>query len=141
MSTSENKQLVRRCITEAVNEGKPELLENFLSRDFVNHTDKTRGGAAIEEAREHLLAVRRTYPDLKLTVQDQIAEGDIVVTRLKMRGTHKGEWLGMKPTGKIVEIDGVNIDRVVDGRIVEHWGVANTLEALLEIEALKMPLS
>ena len=84
-----------------------------------------------------MLGVRRTYPDLHVTIEQQIAEGDWVVTRITARGTHRGEWLRMKPTGKTVEITGVNIDRVVNDRIVEHGGAANLLEAFLEIGAVK----
>jgi predicted ester cyclase len=60
------------------------------------------------------------------------------VTRVTARGTHEGVWLGMRPTGKKVEMTGVNIDRVVDGLIVEHSGAANTLEPLLEIGAIRV---
>jgi hypothetical protein len=78
--------------------------------------------------------VREIYPDLRLTVEQQIAEGEWVATRVTARGTHRGGvWLGMKPTGKSVEITAVNIDRVVDGRIVEHGGAANLLEPMLAI--------
>jgi predicted ester cyclase len=71
-----------------------------------------------------------------LTVEQQIAEAEWVVTRVTMRGTHRGEWQGIKPTGKPVEITAVNIDRVVRGRIVEHGGAANVLGPLLEIGAI-----
>jgi predicted ester cyclase len=73
-----------------------------------------------------------------VTVEQQIAEGEWVVSRITARGTHLGTWLGMKPTGEWVEITGVNIDRVVDGRIVEHGGAANLLGPLLEIGAIRV---
>lgn len=82
--------------------------------------------------------VRRTYPDLFLTVEQQIAEGEWVVTRVTARGTHEGVWLGMRPTGQNLEMTAVNIDRVVDGRIVEHGGAANLLEPFLEIGAIRI---
>ena len=88
--------------------------------------------------KEHILGVRGTYPDLHLTIEQQIAEGDWVVTRITARGTHQGEWLGIRPTGKAVAFTGVNIDKVVDGRIVEHGGAANLLEPLLEIGAIQV---
>ena len=85
-----------------------------------------------------MLGVRETYPDLHVEIEQQIAEGDWVVTRITARGTHSGSWLGMKPTGKAIEISGVNIDKVIDGRIVEHGGAANLLEPLLEIGAIRV---
>jgi predicted ester cyclase len=71
-------------------------------------------------------------------VTQQIAEGDWVVTQVVMRGTHQGEWLGIAPTRKAVEITAVNMDRVVQGRIVEHGGAANLLEPLLRIGAIQV---
>ena len=71
-------------------------------------------------------------------MEQQVAEGDWVVTLITARGTHTGKWLGMKPTGKTVEITGVNVDKVVDGRIVEHGGAANLLLPLLEIGAIRV---
>lgn len=65
-------------------------------------------------------------------------EGEWVVTRVTMRGTHRGEWLGIKPTAKPVEVTAVNIDRVVDGRIVEHGGAANLLAPLSKSGAIKI---
>lgn len=88
--------------------------------------------------RARVLGVRRTYPDLHITVDQQIAEGDWVATRITARGTHLGSWLNIKPTGKQVVITGVNLDRVVEGRIIEHGGAANMLEALLSIGAVKL---
>jgi predicted ester cyclase len=86
---------------------------------------------------QHVLGVRATYPDLHLTIERQIAEGEWVVTQITARGTHRGEWLGIAPTGLPVVITGVNVDRVVGGRIVEHGGAANMLDALLEIGAVR----
>lgn len=69
----------------------------------------------------------------------QVAEDDIVVTWFTMLGTHQGEWGGIKPTNKMLTLRGVNVQRFRDGRIVEQWGGANTLEALLEIGAIRLP--
>jgi predicted ester cyclase len=71
-------------------------------------------------------------------VEQQIAEGEWVATRLTARGTHSGAWMGMTPTGRQVIVTGVNLDRVVNGRIVEHGGAANMLEALLAIGAVQI---
>jgi predicted ester cyclase len=88
--------------------------------------------------RAHVLGVRQTYPDLHITVEQQVAEGDWVATRITARGTHLGWWLGIEPTGQQVAITGVDLDRVVGGRIVEHGGAATMLEALLSIGAVQL---
>jgi steroid delta-isomerase-like uncharacterized protein len=138
MSTAENKRLVRRYIEEVVNTGNVDRIAQFISPDYIDSHDKTGQSSGLEGAKRHVLGVRQTYPDLHVTVEQQIAEGEWVVTRITARGTHQGAWLGMGPTGKKVEITGVNVDRVVDGRIVEHGGAANLLEPLLEIGAMQV---
>ena len=138
MSTAENKLPIRLFIEEVVNTGNVDKLADFISPDYIDNYDKTGLSNGLEGAKAHILSVRQTYLDLHLTVEQQIAEGDWVVTRITARGTHLGTWLGMEPTGKTVEISGVNIDRVVGGRIVEHGGAANTLEAMLAIGAVEV---
>jgi predicted ester cyclase len=138
MTIAENKLLVRRYIEDVVNTGNVEDLASFISLYYVESHDKTGQSNGLEGAKRHILGVRQTYPDLQVTIEQQIAEGDWVASRITARGTHLGSWLGMKPTGKRVEITGVNLDRVLDGRIVEHGGAANLLEPLLEIGAIQV---
>ncbi len=138
MSTEGNKRVVRRYIEEVVNTGNVEKLAEFLAPDYTEVYNNVRYALGLEGAKEHILGGRRTYENLHLTIEQQIAEGDWVVTRVTARGTHRGGWLGTKPTGKTVEMTVVNIDKVVDGRIVEHGGAANMLEPLLEAGAIRV---
>jgi len=138
MSTEENKLLVRRYLEEVVNTGNVGRLTEFISPDYTEVYNNARYPTGVDGAKKHVLGVRETYPDLHVEIEQQIAEGDWVVTRITARGTHSGSWLGMKPTGKAIEISGVNIDKVIDGRIVEHGGAANLLEPLLEIGAIRV---
>ena len=91
----------------------------------------------IEGMKQHMIEVRKTYPDLKMTIIRQYNDGDTVISEFIMEGTHLGEWLGMKPTGKKLRMTGVDIDRLVDGKIVEHGGAVNTFEALFEEGIIK----
>jgi len=138
MSTEENKQLVRRYIEHVVNTGNVDGIAEFISPEYVEVYNNRRHAVGIEGAKSHILGGRQTYPDLHLTIERQIAEGDWVVTQATARGTHQGSWMGMKPTGKAVEITVVNVDKIVDGRIVEHGGAANVLEPLLEVGAIRV---
>ena len=138
MSTEENKLLVRRYYEDVVNTGNVDLIEKFISPEYSEVHDGKRYAIGIEGARAHVLGVRQTYPDLHVTIERQISEGEWVVTCITATGTHRGAWLGIKPTGKPVTFTGVNVDRVVDGRIVEHGGAANMLGPLLEIGAIKV---
>jgi predicted ester cyclase len=136
MSKNDNKKLVRQYYEEVVSTGAVEQVERFISADYVEVHDNKRYSIGIKGAKEHIRGVRETYPDLNLKVEQQIAEGEWIVTRVTMRGTHSGEWQGIKPTGRSVEVTAINIDRVVNGRIVEHGGAANLLGPLLEIGAV-----
>jgi predicted ester cyclase len=138
VSIDKNKLLIRRYIEEVINTGNIDEIEKFISPNYVEVHEGTRHPIGIEGAKAHILGVRQTYPDLHLTVEQQIAEDEWVATCITARGTHKGSWLGIKPTGKAVAYTGVNINRVVDGRIVEHGGAANLLEQLLEIGAIQV---
>ncbi len=138
MPKEQNKKLVRRYYEEIVNTGKVEDIDSFISPNYAEIHDNKKYWIGLEGAKEHVLGVRQTYPDLHLTVEQQIGEGKWVVSRVTMRGTHRGEWLGIKPTGKVLEVSAVNIDKVVAGRIVEHSGAANLLGPLLEAGAVKV---
>jgi len=137
MSLEENKSLVRRFYEEVASTGRVEEIEKFLSPDYTEVMDGKRYETGIEGAKEHILGVRKTYQDLRIEIEKQIAEGEWVVSCIIARGVHTGEWMGMKPTGKPVTFTGVNVDRVVNGRIVEHGGAANMLGPLLEIGAVR----
>lgn len=138
MSLEENKALVRRFYQEVVNTGDVSAIENFIAPEYTEIHDGIRHDAGIEGAKAHILGVRQTYPDLRITIDRQFAEGEWVVSCITARGTHAGWWIGIKPTGKPVAFTGVNIDRIIDGRIVEHGGAANMLAPLLEIGAIRV---
>lgn len=138
METNENKLIIRHYIEEVINTGNVDQVERFISPDYVEIYEGKRYQLGIKGAQEHILGVRQTYPDLKLTVEQQIAEGDWVATSIIARGTHCGVWLGIKPTGKVLTYSAVNVDGVVEGRIVEHGGAANMLGPLLEAGAIRV---
>ena len=139
MYEAENKRLVRRFIEEVINTGDVDRLRDFIAPDFRERNDRPGVIAGIEGCREHILAVRRTYPDLHLDIEEQIAEGEWVATLITMTGTHRGGWPpGAKPANQPVRIAGVNINRVRGGRIVEHGGAANELAAFLEIGLIRV---
>lgn len=136
-STEQNKGVVRRFLEAIVNTGDVSLLPEVIAADCRESNDPTGRSIGLDAMRAHILGVRATYPDLHVTIVRQIAEGDWVATQIEARGTHLGAWAGIAPTGKPVTITGVNLDRIVAGRIVEHGGAANMFEALLAIDAIQ----
>jgi len=87
--------------------------------------------------KQHLLALKKTYPDYTIKIVRQYAAENYIISEFVMKGTHKGEFIGITPTNKVLEITGVNIDKLIDGRIVEHGGAANTFETFLEHQLIK----
>ena len=92
-----------------------------------------------EGYKQHLQGVRSTFPDFQLTIEAQIAEGDLVVTQVTGRGIHQGAWLAISPRGTPVIVTGINIDRLADGKIVEYWAEANTVRMLVQREVRFVP--
>lgn len=138
MSLEDNKRLVRRYYSDVVSTGAIGLIDQFIAPNYVEVHEGKRFELGIEGAKQHVLGVRHTYPDLVVRVDQQIAEGEWVASCVIAIGTQEGEWIGIKPTGKHFEFTGVNIDRVVNGRIVEHGGAANLLLPLLQSGAIRI---
>jgi predicted ester cyclase len=136
-SAERNKAIVRRFY-QVVNSGEVDGIEELVSDEYAETLGGEKRTVGVEGAQAHILGVRQTYPDLELTIERQIAEGEWVATCITARGTHLGSWMGIAPTGKRVTFTGVNVDRVVGGRIIEHGGAANLLAPLLEIGAVKV---
>lgn len=126
----DNKALIRRFYETVVSRHLLDALPRYIGENCVQ-IDGTRSvPLGVPGMRRHLEAVRATYPDLTVTVLRQYAEGDAVISEVVLRGTHLGTFCGIPPTGETVEITGVNIDHVAEGKIVSHGGAANTFEAL-----------
>ena len=132
MAIDGNKDLVRRLYAEVVSAGGTARAGEFVSEDYLDHNAEGAGrGPGV--LRAHVEAVRRTFPDFRLRIEDVVAEGDRVVTRVTARGTHRGRWMSIEPTGALVELKGINIDRVVGGKVIEHWGEADTIGILRQM--------
>jgi steroid delta-isomerase-like uncharacterized protein len=120
MSTEDNKVLNRRVIEEGINQRNQAIFDELSAPDFVWHTtSKTLQGR--EPAREFLSMFFTAFPDGHFTIEDMIAEGDTVVTRLTFRGTHQGNFMGIPPTGKQVNVAEIAILLIANGKAVEQW--------------------
>jgi predicted ester cyclase len=128
----DNKRIIRRYTDEIENTGDVSNIREFIAEDYVEVYNGERYEIGIKGAIDHVLGVRRVFPDLKLTILNQISESEWVVTTYSVTGTFKDEWFGMKPTGKPITFTGVNVDRIRDGKIAEHGGAVNLLDPLLK---------
>jgi steroid delta-isomerase-like uncharacterized protein len=136
--SEQNKAFVRHLIEEVIGRGNFALVDQFVAPDYVGHSSSPEMNTR-EGHKQFLVALRPAFPDLELTVEDQIAEGDKVVTRWTARGTHKSEFTGVPPTGKQVVMDGIDIDRIADGKLVECWTKSDDLGMLQQIGAIPAP--
>lgn len=136
MATEENKAVARRVFDEILNQGNLAAVNELFAIDTVDHNPLPGQVPGFEGAKQGFEVLRTGFPDIHFTVEDQVAEGDKVVTRWTMRGTHTGVFMGRPPTGRPVEIPGIAIFRVVDGRIVDRWRAADDLGRMRQIGAI-----
>ena len=135
MDLEENKALVRRYYQEVLTGRDRDLLARLLDPAFVSHVS----GGPDAEAGAYAAAVDAThvaFPDLVVTVHDQVAEDDKVATRWSATGTHAGDFAGVPATGRLVTVTGIHIHRVRHGRLIEHWEELNVLGVLRQLGVL-----
>jgi steroid delta-isomerase-like uncharacterized protein len=135
MGVEENKRLVRRWFA-ANDQGDDQAIETMLSSDYVDHNPPIPG---LPPGREGIVAgnrlLRAAFSDVIHRIEEQLAEGDKVMTRLRVRGIFTGEFLGYPPTGQEVEISGIAVHRIRDGRLVEHWAQADMAGFMRQVGA------
>jgi steroid delta-isomerase-like uncharacterized protein len=133
--SEENKRISRRIPEEVFGKGNLDVIDELVADDFVNHDPsvppEVPGGS--EGLKTFVQVYRTAFPDLKIKVEDQVAEGDQVVTRWSASGTQKGELMGIPATGKQGAVTGITIDRIKNGRIVESWNNWDTLGLLQQL--------
>lgn len=117
------KALARRAIEEVWNQGKLNVVDELTASTAIFHDANVPGGkfTGPEGFKQFVQIYRNAFPDVRLTINDQIAEGDKVVTRWTATGTHKGQLMAIAPTNKHTTVTGINIDRYQSGKVVEAW--------------------
>ena len=124
-----NKEVIKYFYEVVVSKNLLDELPQYISEDCVQKVDKNEIFIGINGMRKHLEAVKKTYPDYTMEIIRQFEDGETVISEFIMRGTHKGNFIGIAPTNKDIEMTGVDIDKVVNGKIVEHGGAVNTFDA------------
>ena len=136
--SNKNKDIVRKYIDTILNTGDTNHISDFIAEEYTEIHDGKKYKMGIKGAIDHVVGVRNTYPDIQLKIDQQFSDGDYVITCYTMSGTHSGEWMGIKPTNKKITVTGVNVNRIKEGKIVEHGGAANLLMPLLDAQAIKI---
>lgn len=135
MSTEENKNIVRRY-QEILNSNDLDALDEVLSEKFLTPRMMPGMPPGREGAKQIHQATLRGMPDWHTKIEELIAEGDNVVARVTMTGTHTGDFFGFPATGKTIRFTGIYIARIADGKIIEHWGEEDSLGLLQQLGAM-----
>ena len=141
MLSETNKTVSRRFFEEVFSKGNLNVLDEIVAKDQVNSGPSNLPGLPTgpEGAKQIVTMYRNAFPDLRVTVDEQIAEGDKVVTRWTAHGTNQGELLGIPATGKSSTVTGISIDRIVNGKVAESWGIFDQFGMMQQLGVIPTP--
>ena len=134
--SQDNAARFRRLI-DAFSSGDLTVIDELVAADCIEH--QRGNGQGSEGAKDVVRTLHRWLSDFTLTIEDLVVDGDTVWTRNRARGTNSGSVMGNAPTGRIVEVDVIDIGRFEDGKLVEHWGIADQLGLMLQLGIVSGP--
>ena len=138
--SEKNKAIAARIPLEAFNQGKLEVIDELIADNSIDHGELPPGMPPGKEGVKLLIkSLRGAFPDFKIKIGLQVAEGDLVVQQATATGTMKGEFAGMPPSGKTATWEAIHITRIKDGKIVEHWQVQDQLGMLQQLGFIPTP--
>jgi len=142
-SIEANKAVVERLFADDLSEpdraAAARAADQIVAPEFVDHTNPPELKHGLESHKTIVALFRTSFPDMRWTIEDVVAEGDRVVARTTMRGTHRGEFFGIAPTGREVVYPGIHILRLAGGKVAEHWGSNDDLGLMRQLGALGEP--
>ena len=139
MSIEENKAIMHRFYEE-ISKGNLDVVDELVALDLVEHSPFVPGQATGRQGTLELFTmIHAAFPDLYIIAEDMVAEGDKVVTRGTMSGTHKGEFMGIAPTGKRMTVGVIEILRINGDKMVEHWNVVDSLSMMQQLGVVPSP--
>jgi steroid delta-isomerase-like uncharacterized protein len=142
MSEDANRKLFQRYFVEVANGGKLDLADEIFAPDYLHHDPANpdpRPVVGPQGVRDHLTSLRGAFPDLVFEVDDMVADGDGIVVRWTARGTNTGDYFGMPPTGKPIEITGMNTWRTSNGQAIEGWVNRDDMGLLQQLGVIPAP--
>ena len=137
--SEQNKMLVRRFLDQVYNNARPEVIDELLADDYVDHSAPPGQAPGAAGTRQVYDLYRTAFPDLCVEIHDLVAEDDLVVVRARFAGTSRGPLMGAPPTGKRVQIASMVIVRLRDGQFVERWEQMDLLGLMLQLGVVSQP--
>jgi steroid delta-isomerase-like uncharacterized protein len=123
-------------IYEAINTGNLALLDEFVAPDYTEHSEGFQG---VEPFKQQITAFRAAFPDLRVTVEDLLIDGDRFASRTTVTGTHAGDLMGMPASGRRISVEAVDIGRIENGQAKERWGGLNLYSMLTQLGVIPAP--
>jgi steroid delta-isomerase-like uncharacterized protein len=139
VSPEELKAVDHRIVEEALNRGDQAVIDELVAPDFVDHANPPGLPHGPEGFKVALTLFRSAFPDMHVTVEDHVAEGDRVARRMTIQGTHRGDLFGIPPTGKPMATTGIHLVRLAGGKLVEHWGINDDVGMLQQLGVVPGP--
>ena len=139
MTTETNKAIVHRYVEEGYNAGNMAVIDELFAADFVVHDPAQPAVRDLQAFKQVIMAQRAAFPDVRTTIEDLVTEGDKVVKRFTVRGTHTGDFNGIPATGKQFTLEGIDILRLAGGKIREIWFAYDTLGMLQQLGVVPVP--
>ena len=133
--TEKTREVARRLVEDVINAGDLDAFDELVSPAYVDRSDP---GATYgrDDYREQIVATRRVFPDLRMSIEDEVVDGDRVALRLRWQATLRGRFMGVEGTGQRIDVTAIGILRVEDGRLVERWNETDVLGMLQQLGAL-----
>lgn len=129
-----DRDMVVRFYGEVINKHQLELADKYIAMDAIDHDPMNDPKlSTIENFKSIFSMMRKGFPDMQFKIEDVITQGDKVVVRYRMTGTHSGDFMGMKATNRKVDLQGVDIMRVSNGKFVEHWGFMDSMQLMQQL--------
>lgn len=134
----QNKTIVQQYFGETWNQGKLEVLDELLDPGYINHTPSVPNPPPGPEGLKPIVAaIRKAFPDLHYAIQDIVVNDSMAVARVLMTGTQTDSLFGLPPTGKKISVNQINIEKISNGKIIEHWRVTDELSLMKQLGAVK----
>jgi steroid delta-isomerase-like uncharacterized protein len=137
--SADHRAVVHRFYSEVFEGGNLDLIDEMLTDDFVDHEAPPDMPNGRDGAKEMLGGLRQAFPDLRVTVEDTIVEGDRVAVRARMTGTHQADYMGIPATGNSVDMPLIDMMEFRDGRISQHWGVTDFMAMMMQLGVIDQP--
>lgn len=131
--SEENKAIVHRLYEEVFNRGNLTAADTVVAANFVEHEEFPGLAPGLEGFKQMVAMLRAGFPDARMTADVMLAEGDLVTSRYIFKGTHRGAFMDIPPTGKEVTMTGIEILRFAGGKVVEHWGNSDTMGLMQQL--------